>query len=301
MSKRYRIEVEKAQQLTQEVQQEEDKMKLQKERIFGAIIWRRIFEGIKIQDLKPNLYEETLDMIEKFYLSEAVVFKSSNILKDPISVKSFRDKLLFNMKNQCSIVAVDEANEERLVGVLLLKAINKCDYGRVFSRTQLLDGASYQSIQNFFNHINRKVDIFEHYQCDTYLRYYLLCIQPDYRGKGIGFQLMEAALTVAKHLNINIMMGIFGNHHLQRLARKIGMETLYEQEYVSWKDKMGELQFCDPGAGNYASALMAGEVDKSLQDNLERLSKASLANDEPPVYLTRAGKRKSHRSRIKLM
>lgn len=291
MSRRYRLEQEKAQQLTHDLQEEEDKIKLQKERIFGPIIWRRISEGIRIQDLKSIHYQHVLNMILENYPREAVLFKNSNFLKDPMSVSSFRDKLLFNMKDQCSIVAVDEAHEDVIVGALILKTIKKSEYGRVFSGTQVGDGQCFQSIAAFLNHVNKNGDVFAHFQCEIYLRYYLVCIKPEYRRKNIGFELMDTGLNIAKHLGINVVMGIFDCFKLQILARKLGMETLYEQEYISWIDKMGELKFCDPGAGNYSCALMAGEVITSTPEEIQNVP--SEISEISTIRTTRAEKRKA--------
>ncbi|KAJ8984080.1 hypothetical protein NQ317_006578 [Molorchus minor] len=38
------------------------------------------------------------------------------------------------------------------------------------------------------------------------------------------------------------------------------LQTIYEISYVNWTDKAGELLFCNPGAGNYTCAVMAGIV-----------------------------------------
>lgn len=290
MSRRYRLEQERAQQLTQELQEEEDKIKLQKDKIFGPIIWRRISEGIRIQDLQSDYYEETLDIIIEYYVRDDLLFRNTNILNDPDSLKSFRAKLLFSMQDRCSIIAVDEAHEGGVVGVLLLKSVKKCDYGRVFSRTQIGAGNCYQSITTFLNHVNKHVDIFLHYNCEMYLRYYLLCVKPEYRGKKIGFQLMDTGPIVAKHLGIDVIMGIFDCHHLQHLAQQLGMEKLFEQEYTKYRDKLGELKICDPGSGNYSCALMAGEIPSDIV----RQETIKLINEDPPSNsrLSRTEKRK---------
>lgn len=259
MSRRYRLEEEKALQLTQDLIEEEDKLKLQMKKIFGPIIWRRISEGIRIQDLQEDHFEETLDLIEKYYITEDLLFRNTDILNDLDSIKSFREKLLFTMKDRCSIIAVEESTE-KVVGVLLLKAMKKSDYGCVFSRTQVGEGKCYQSILIFLNRVNKSIDIFEHFNCEIYLRFYLICVKSEYRSKSIGFQLMDTGVIIANHLGIKVIMGIFDCYKLQRLARKLGMELLYEQEYTSWVDNTGELKFCDPGAGNYSCALMAGQL-----------------------------------------
>lgn len=64
MSRRYRLELDKAKQFEQEVEQEEDKIKLQRERIYAPVIWQRLATGFRIEDLKENRFDEVLDMFQ---------------------------------------------------------------------------------------------------------------------------------------------------------------------------------------------------------------------------------------------
>lgn len=64
MSRRYRLELEKTKQIEQEVEQEEDKIKLQRERIYAPVIWQRLATGFRIEDLKENRYDEVLEMFK---------------------------------------------------------------------------------------------------------------------------------------------------------------------------------------------------------------------------------------------
>lgn len=64
MSRRYRLEIEKSKQADQEVVEEEDKLKLQRERIYAPVIWQRLATGFRIEDLKDNRYDEVLEMFK---------------------------------------------------------------------------------------------------------------------------------------------------------------------------------------------------------------------------------------------
>lgn len=63
MSRRLRIEEEKIQQLKDELQDEEDKMKLMQEKIFGPLVWRRFQNGIKVEDLQESRFNDAVDLI----------------------------------------------------------------------------------------------------------------------------------------------------------------------------------------------------------------------------------------------
>lgn len=64
MSRRYRLELDKGKQVEQELEQEEDKLKLQRERIYAPVIWQRLAIGFRIEDLKENRYDEVLEMFK---------------------------------------------------------------------------------------------------------------------------------------------------------------------------------------------------------------------------------------------
>lgn len=65
-----------------------------------------------------------------------------------------------------------------------MRVINRADFGRVFSRTMLNQGAAQHKCTVLKNTLNRKVDIFVDMDCETFLRLYLLCVKPEYRRKG---------------------------------------------------------------------------------------------------------------------
>lgn len=64
MSRRARLEEEKLRQLNDELQEEENRIKAQKERIYAPIVWKRLGSGIRIQDLKPDYFDQVLHIIE---------------------------------------------------------------------------------------------------------------------------------------------------------------------------------------------------------------------------------------------
>lgn len=64
MSRRYRQELEKAKNVNKEVEEEKDKIKLLREKIYAPVIWQRLGTGFRIEDLKENRYEEVVNMIK---------------------------------------------------------------------------------------------------------------------------------------------------------------------------------------------------------------------------------------------
>ncbi|XP_044751871.1 uncharacterized protein LOC123311844 [Coccinella septempunctata] len=264
MSRKFRNEQLKLKQLNAEVQEELDRVKLQREKIFAPIIWKDIpAQGLQIQDLKVPMFEESMKLIEKHFLDEDLLCRNANLSKDPVSVKSFLSIVHFNLKYRQSIALVDVENK-KIVGVLILKTVQKNDCGRVFDRVQMIEGDAFREVSRFLGQVTRKLDIYEYFNIDTYLEYVLLCIKKNHRHRGLGYQLMECGLSVARAQQCPIVSGIFVTHKLQKRAEKLGMKILYKLSYLDWKDEDGEMIFPEPGAGNYYCAMMGGEVPPPL-------------------------------------
>ncbi|XP_064212809.1 uncharacterized protein LOC100141857 isoform X2 [Tribolium castaneum] len=212
MSRRARLEEEKQRHLNSELEEEENRLKAQRERIYAPIIWKRLGSGIRIQDLKPVYYDQVLRIIQECYFQEEVLCRNSNLGEDPDSIKSFLNMVLFYLKDRTSIIALDES---------------------------------------------------------------------------LGLQLFLSAVDVARSLNIPVVMGILSCWTLQKLAKRIGMKTVFEIDYVGWRDRFNEMIFDDPGIGNYTCAVMAGPVPPPPE--VEPPPKV----DEVEEKLTREEKRKA--------
>lgn len=196
MSRRLREEENQRLRTTKEDDYDEDMLKLRKERIYAPILWRRLGTGYRIQDLKEKYFEETLELLNTYYIPNEVLCRNTDMTEDEVSVQSFLDKVLFHLRDCTSLVLIDESlpketeedvppvpNDE-IAGVLILRAIHKADFGRVFSRIIMTQGDAQKKCVQIKTALNRKVDIYDKMNCDTFLRYYYLCIKPKYRHKG---------------------------------------------------------------------------------------------------------------------
>ncbi|KAF5299365.1 hypothetical protein FQR65_LT06596 [Abscondita terminalis] len=276
MSRRLRRE----QKITEDFEQgiePEDFYSIQLKRIDKPLVWKKSDGGIKIQDLKEHQFDEVLSIFKKYYMTDDVLCRNSKLLQDEESLNCYLNRLRFQLNDLCSIVAIDEKVsqqvKEKIVGILILRIIREEDDTRTFSFVQLIEGEAMQKCMELKNHVNRKVDIFQKMNCDVFLRYYEMCVLPEYKNRRIDYLLMFSALSVAHSFKIPAIGGLFPNYSTQRLAKAIGMQIVSEVEYTSWKDEHGELIFEDPGPGNYSCALMTGEVPPPPPQPLSKTSK----------------------------
>ncbi|XP_065163305.1 uncharacterized protein [Atheta coriaria] len=263
MSRRYRLEQKYLQQLRAEAEEEEDKVRQNQHSSTAPVLWATLNTGFSIHDVVDADHQDILEMLQEHYIPHDVLCRNTELIDDPVSLKSMLDHILYTLKDTTSIKIVknEENGSETLVGVLLLRVSRKADFDRVFSRTILQDGDARKKCIAIQTALSRKLNIYETYNCESFLRYYILCIKKEFRNNGLGYQLMRVGLDVARSLNIHVASGIFSSFNLQRNAKKLGFKLIQEVSYTSWRDKSNnELIFSDPGSGNYTCAFMICDI-----------------------------------------
>lgn len=78
----------------------------------------------------------------------------------------------------------------------------------------------------------------------------LILLQVKISAKAINFALIELRSRFRREKGMK-------KHNLES---SFCLQILFEQYYVDWRDKNGEMIFEDLGAGNYTLAVMAGKV-----------------------------------------
>ncbi|KAF2901293.1 hypothetical protein ILUMI_04891 [Ignelater luminosus] len=267
------------------------------------VVWGRTGTGFRIEDLKEEHFEEVIEMFKEHYIPYEVLCRSTNLKDDDVSLESYINRLVFHFRGMTSIIAIDENYEEdeqekyynrilpkvKIVGVLITRIVQKIDYGRIFSRVQLVHGTAMKQCIGLRAHISRKIDLFAKFNCESFLRYYDLCILPEYRGDGLGHFMLRCGFNIARSMNVPLVMGLFTNTALQQLAKQLGMETLFEVNYSDWRDLEGEVVFNNPGKGNYTCALMAGLVPVQLKRSVSK-SKEVLKKNTSKTAVKKKGK-----------
>lgn len=62
-----------------------------------------------------------------------------------------------------------------------------------------------------------------------------LCVDPVFRGQGLGLELLKARFDLGKAVGLKATMTVFTAVASQRLAHKLGMEVLAELLYKDCK------------------------------------------------------------------
>lgn len=159
-------------------------------------------------------------MLQNYYVNEEVLCRNSEMSEDEPALNSFLQRILYHLKDNSSIICIQEIETEEeeqdvikrmcldivahvynafvtgkyrpivrhtdryIAGVLVMKVLHKQEYGRVFSRVQLVEGEAMKKCIELTGYLNRKCDIYTIFDCDIFLRFYAMCLAPQFRGRG---------------------------------------------------------------------------------------------------------------------
>lgn len=157
------------------------------------------------------------------------------------------------IKDGCTLIAVDRGSN-----AIAAVAFNKIharpregqrDELEIFIEANLKRRAS-QGLVKFLDDIESSVDIFERYQANVAMELFYLGTNPRYQGRGIGRKMVHKCIDFARGLSNGtarrasidgtlldactppeLMFGVFASSFSQRIADKVGFETLYEIRY----------------------------------------------------------------------
>jgi GNAT superfamily N-acetyltransferase len=141
-----------------------------------------------------------------------------------------------------SVLAVSR-NGRRILGVCInteQKPTAKED-----TEFTLLDPA-YITIADFFRKVESSVDIWKVSGADRIMRINIVAVHAAARGRGIGRVLMEATRSQARRAGYSILYILCSSHYSARIARDMGMQSLYSLPYTEYRDKNGRIVFTPP-------------------------------------------------------
>lgn len=89
----------------------------------------------------------------------------------------------------------------------------------------------------------KEYNIFEKYNVDQYLTAFGLCVNPDYRGRGIATEMLKARAPILKALGLTVTSTAFTGIGSQTAAKKAGYREVYVISYEEIEKKFPRFDF----------------------------------------------------------
>ncbi|KAJ8918484.1 hypothetical protein NQ315_008181 [Exocentrus adspersus] len=222
-------------------------------------VWRRFekkgndgsIKNYWIQDVVPEYVDTFLDNMETVFLKDESLCKYSKFLDDPEAVKQFRDFWINGMKDKLALICLttDENGRERFVGGNMLVISEKGSKGlEVQSNSK-----AFKKVMSVVGYVANAKDVFKELNVEEYLTAYGLYVMPEFRGQGIGTELLKARRELCLAVGIKATATVFTSIVSQRTARSAGFQEFVAIDYDDLEKMNPEWSF--PGITTLTKSL----------------------------------------------
>lgn len=199
----------------------------------------------RIQDVPEHMHENIVNFMTTHFCRDEVTCSCVRILEDPVSISELQGIWRIILKQNVSLVAFVENSEDghppRIAGCNIIGVSFKDDN----HRSDMFKGLCTRNISRFvLDSVSERVNVYERYDVEEYMSAMGLCVDPVFRGQGLGLELLKARFDLGKAVGLKVTMTVFTAEASQRLAHKLGMEVLTEILYEDCKID-GKLAFPD--------------------------------------------------------
>ncbi|KAF5297813.1 hypothetical protein FQA39_LY11962 [Lamprigera yunnana] len=201
-------------------------------------IWRK-FKGRKeingiipsfwVQDIPLDEYDKVADcMIENFCRNEPLT-AYSEVSNDLESIKEMRVLWKQVLSDKLGIICYMENPDAN--GNPIFVGVNCTHLKTRFDEKTQLNGATSCQIFESMDYLMDQTDAFNELNTDILLTALGLYVLPDFRGQGIGLEIVKARDALCKAVGIPAIVTVFTAHNSQIIAERAGYRVLSEISY----------------------------------------------------------------------
>ncbi|KAG6454650.1 hypothetical protein O3G_MSEX008820 [Manduca sexta] len=227
-------------------------------------VWKRftvrkggVTSLLRIQDLTEDMHEPALKLMAKYFTRDEPPCKYIGIQNHPVALSELEKLWRNTIKDNLSLVCIKDTDDESpvIVGVNVLTVVCKEDKDVPFQTEDKVWAKLFGAVDL----VSRSVNIFERYGVDKYLTAYGLVVEPQWRGCGIGKEILEARIPLCKSLGVKVTATVFTAGASQAVAKKAGFIDLFEITY----EELAKKGFIFPGVekDTKSSKLMALSIE----------------------------------------
>ncbi|PSN32094.1 hypothetical protein C0J52_23917 [Blattella germanica] len=197
-----------------------------------------------IQDVPKDKHEEILEFMSVHFFRDEALCSCLKVNDDPVSSKEFQKVWKEMLEQNISLVAFVEGDDgqptSEIAGANVLGISHKTDH---------------YTADMYASHI---VDVFEHFGVEEYMTAMGLCVDPKFRGQGLGLEILKARFVLGKALGVEVTHTAFTGMASQTQAQRAGFELLSEVFYEDFKDEDGKPVY--PNIRSKSCKIMASRI-----------------------------------------
>lgn len=229
-------------------------------------VWGRL-GTFRIEDIPDNRRKEVIQhMNENFFLDEpltSVLRKTKPYSQEDIDL--FQN---IAMDTHMSLCAVDESNNDEIVGVTIIRVMSRCAPNKLEEMEKKFP--SLQDILHFIHYCHNGLDPFTYESnstkvvVDHVLDPMGLSVSAKHRGKGIGEALIKARHKLAAAAGVGATHGLYTSIYSQKIIlRQPGMKVVNETPYSDYIVD-GKAIFAEVNPPHPSALLISGLITKDM-------------------------------------
>lgn len=173
----------------------------------------------RIQDLPEERFHEAIYVMQRYHM-ESEVLRVKRIRDDPVSFREITEKWWDCLRQRITLVCFKEDSDE-IVGLNVLGVVTQAESNQPHS----YKGKGWSEICNSKKFVtDNYFDPFKHYSVDCLMFALGLIVLPEYRQRGVAYELMKARELVGKAVGIQLSSNVFTSFGAQRAAEKADYE-----------------------------------------------------------------------------
>ncbi|XP_069690256.1 arylalkylamine N-acetyltransferase-like 2 [Periplaneta americana] len=231
-------------------------------------VWRsydgkRPLEGMtprfRIQDVTEDLEDEVIQLLTDVILRDEFMCSTAGVASDPVSLAEVQGLWREYLRYRISLVALVEPGTTPYIG----HRVVGCNVLGIVSLHDTLDanqfkGEAFRKVFLTTISITLNANLFERYDVDHFLSAAGLCVSREYRGQGLGFELLKARFDMGRAVGLPLTATLFTSDNTQWMAEQLGMDMIADLSSDDLKDEEGRSLF--PGNKNKRFKLMARRI-----------------------------------------
>ncbi|EDW03001.1 GH11000 [Drosophila grimshawi] len=160
------------------------------------------------------------------------------------------------IRQGCSLIVVDQSNDDRIVGVAYAGVLNASELEQNWlelsekRRTQPMEHIEY-----FLCNIKRNARLFQQYGVTDALYLKMIAVDSSMRRQGLGRRLVTALIDVGRTKGFPLLVATCTGLYSTRLMASLGMECVHSEDYVAFKDEDGNVVLKPPAPHTKASVM----------------------------------------------
>ncbi|KAF2351086.1 Acyl-CoA N-acyltransferase [Trinorchestia longiramus] len=210
--------------------------------------------GIIYKILTEEQSDEAVDLLCNHFFKDEPLGKALH-LESPRDVDHWLANLLpYIIRHSVSVVAVDEHNNNKIVGVAINSIKGKDATPGLDDFLAWIDPQKDPKIFriiSFLRHVAHEVDFYEKYGVDRIMQFDLLNVSKDYSGRGIAAMLVQQSVALARQENLTCLVALTTGIFSAKIFARHNFRTIREIPYSSHREN-GKLVF--PSTGIHTSA-----------------------------------------------